>query len=132
MPAEAVQPVAEVVGAADEDEPPGEAQVPEAALQLRALALLHRLRAVRQALLHIPHLGREALRAAAGSCVIASAERPGTSLIRSATCCAVHLLCLMACHTKPFLLAPHTFLNTGCVYCLVRAYNCTSKAFVQG
>ena len=76
MPAEAVQPVAQVVGAADEDEAPGEAQVPEAALELRPLALLHRVRAVRQARLHVAHLGREALRAAAGSCITLSYNAP--------------------------------------------------------
>ena len=76
VPAEAVQPVAQVVGAAHEDEAPGKAQIPEAALQLRALALLHRVRAVCQALLHVAHLGREALRAAAGSCIIASYQAP--------------------------------------------------------
>ena len=61
MPAEAMQPVAEVVGAADQDEAPGEAQVPQAALQLALLALLHALRAVLQAILRAPHLRGKAL-----------------------------------------------------------------------
>ena len=63
MPAEAVQPVAEVVRAADQDQAPGQAQVPEAALQLLLLALLHALRAVLQALLRIPNLRGEPLQA---------------------------------------------------------------------
>ena len=62
VPAEAVQPVAQVVRAAHQHQAPRQAQVPEAALQLLALALLRRLRAVLHALLQRPHLGREALR----------------------------------------------------------------------
>lgn len=55
VPAEAMQPMAQVVGAADQHQAPGQAQVPQAALQLLPLALLHTLRAVLQALLCVPH-----------------------------------------------------------------------------
>ena len=61
MPAQAMQPVAEVMRAADQHQAPGQAQVPQAALQLRLLALLHALRAVLQALLRIPDLGGKPL-----------------------------------------------------------------------
>ena len=46
MPAQAMQPVAQVVRAAHQHQAPGQAQVPQAALQLSLLALLHALCAI--------------------------------------------------------------------------------------
>lgn len=46
MPAQAMQPVAQVVRAAYQHQAPGQAQVPQAALQLSLLALLHAHRAI--------------------------------------------------------------------------------------
>ena len=91
MPAQAVQPVAEVVRAADQHQAPGQAQVPEAALQLLLLALLHALRAVLQALLRIADLRGEPLQ----SPCVSDAE---ASLLAAAL--AEHALCHSLGHAR--------------------------------